>query len=78
MSRTLARSSLVRLVVEFFPGAIRGRGQDPRDVLLWYREHGFDRVVEMRGRLERLEDDEILSVCQAAGPHGYLNLLLSR
>lgn len=78
MSELLARSHGIRLVVEFFPQAISERGQDPRDVLLFYHSLGFYRVVEIDGRLLRLDDDEILALCAGAGQGGAVNMVLRR
>jgi FkbM family methyltransferase len=78
MREVLAGSPGVRLVVEFFPEAISQRGQEPGDVLQFYRSLGFDRVVELEGRLLRLDDGEVLALCAGAGHGGAVNLVLRR
>jgi FkbM family methyltransferase len=78
LSEVLARSPGIRLVVEFFPAAISQRGQAPHDVLQIYESLGFDRVVELDGRLLRLNDNEVLALCAGAGHGGAVNLVLRR
>lgn len=76
LQQVLKRSSNVRVVLEFFPEAIARRSLDPKDVLKFYSSLGMDRLVELRGKLCRLEDEEILALCAKAGPNGSVNLLL--
>lgn len=76
LRQTLRGSHNVCLVVEFFPGAIEERGMRPLEVLSIYRGLGLDRVVSLRGQLERLSDEETLALCRAAGKNGFVNLLL--
>jgi len=78
MQRSLRAARHVSLVVEFFPGAIEERGERPLEVLGRYRDLGLDRVVSVRGKLERLSDQETLSLCRDAGVNGFVNLLLRK
>jgi FkbM family methyltransferase len=76
MRRVLRSSPDVRLVVEFWPQALRERGVEPYDVLEEYRATGFDVVTQVADRLRRLDDDGIMAVCDEAGVLGQVNLLL--
>lgn len=78
MTEVLARSPGIRLVVEFFPEAIAQHGQSPQDVLQFYQSLGLDRVVELDGKLLRLNDNEVLALCAGAGNGGAVNLVLRR
>jgi FkbM family methyltransferase len=77
MRRVVADSPGIRLVVEFWPKAIRERGLQPPAVLGHYRQMGFDICCQINDRLDRLTADEIVEVCDRAGPTGQVNLLLS-
>jgi hypothetical protein len=74
---SLKRWSPVAFVVEFFPRSIRERGRDPLELLRLYRELGLDQVASVADRLQRLDDQELIGICDGAGPEGYLNLLLT-
>ena len=74
----LKRSENACMVVEFFPEAIVDRGQQPLDALRLYRSMGLDRVVNLEGKLLRLSEEEILSVCSRSGRAGYVNLVLRK
>ena len=76
LATVLRQSVDVRVVVEFFPVAVTERGGDPAEVLRSYRSLGFERCVALNGRLCRLEDTEILDLCERSGPTGFVNLLL--
>jgi hypothetical protein len=78
MRRLVRSARSLCLVVEFFPGAIEDRGLRPLEVLAGYKELGLDRVVSVRGKLERLSDQETLSLCRDAGVNGFVNLLLRK
>jgi FkbM family methyltransferase len=78
MRKLLRRSPDVCVVAEFYPSAIRERGEHPVEVLRTYRALGLDRVVCVEDRLERLEDEQVLALCAAAGREGFVNLLLRR
>lgn len=78
MRRVIRRSPDIRVVLEFYPSAIRERGEHPAEVLRTYRLLGLDRVVCIEDRLERLEDDQVLALCAAAGREGFVNLLLTK
>lgn len=78
LEETLRRSGQVSVVVEFFPDALRQRGLPPSDVLRLYQGMGFERLVDVAGRLLRLEEEELLSMCQSAGRNGFVNLLLRK
>jgi hypothetical protein len=45
-------------------------------VLNGYRANGFERLVDVDGKLLPLSDAEILSLCASGGQAGYVNLLL--
>jgi FkbM family methyltransferase len=78
MQHLLRGASRLSIVAEFFPLAIEDRGLRPRDVLATYRSLGLDRVVSLGGRLERLDDEGVLSLCRNAGKNGFVNLLLRK
>jgi FkbM family methyltransferase len=77
MRRVVADSPGIRLVVEYWPSALRERGLQPLAVLGHYREMGFDVCCQVNDRLDRLSDADIVSLCDGAGPTGQVNLLLS-
>ncbi|MDC0708315.1 FkbM family methyltransferase [Stigmatella sp. ncwal1] len=78
LEETLRQSGNVSLVVEFFPEALRQRGLSPSEVLRLYRGMGFERLADVAGRLLRLDDEELLSMCQSSGKNGFVNLLLRK
>lgn len=75
---TLRASRRVCVLAEFFPSAMMDRGLSPIEALRFYRSMGFDRVVDVAGKLQRLDDDEILSLCHRSGRDGFVNLLLRK
>jgi FkbM family methyltransferase len=77
MQGIVANSPGVRMVVEFWPTAIRERGADPLSVLAHYRDMGFDLCGNVNDRLDRLSDAELLQLCDGAGRNGQVNLLLT-
>ena len=78
MPLTLDRSPGVVVVAEFWPAALRGRNMDPASVLQAYREMGFEMVTQVDDDLRRLEDPEIIAVCDDSGEWGQVNLVLRR
>ena len=78
MQRILDDSPNIVIVLEFWPAALRDRGQDPEAVLDGYKKLGFDVIVERDGTLGRVGHSEIIALCDSAGPDGQLNLLLRR
>jgi FkbM family methyltransferase len=77
MAGVLAASPEVRIVAEFWPGALRERDIDPLERLARYRDvFGFKLLVSLNDDLEDLKDEEILKRCDNAGPNGQVNLLL--
>jgi len=75
---TIERSPGMAIVAEFWPSGLRERGRDPYEVLDGYRDVGLEVVTQVDRRLGRLDDDEIVAVCDAAGPDGQVNLFLKR
>jgi FkbM family methyltransferase len=76
MRRILSQSRNIAVVAEFWPSALRGRGEDPLAVLAAYRSLGFDIVLARSGSLETIPDRQILGMCDSAGENGQVNLLL--
>jgi len=77
MTDTIRRSPGITIVAEFWPTALVERGDDPRQILSRYRRLGLAVVTQVASRLERLDDAEIMRVCQQAGRDGQVNLLLT-
>jgi FkbM family methyltransferase len=75
---TLRASRNVCVLVEFFPDSMKERGVAPIEALRLYRSLGFDRVVDVAGKLLRLDDEEILGLCHRSGKDGFVNLLLRK
>lgn len=75
---TLGRARDVALVVEYFPGALQERGMSPLEPLRLYRSLGLHRVADVAGKLRRLEDEELVTLCQSSGKNGFVNLLLRK
>jgi FkbM family methyltransferase len=75
---TLRYSRNVAVLVEFFPECMKERGLAPTEALRLYRSMGFDRVVDVAGKLLRLDDEEILGLCHRSGKDGFVNLLLRK
>ena len=78
LDETLRRSPAVRIVVEFWPGALRERDRDPAEVLHRYVEMGYSLRAVIHGEPAELTLEEIVRVCDSGGPDGQVNLLLSR
>jgi FkbM family methyltransferase len=78
MPKTIQRSPGIAVVAEFWPKALRDRNVDPYTVLRSYREMGFSIVTQVEDKLRRIEDPEIIAVCDQAGEWGQVNLLLRR
>jgi hypothetical protein len=68
----------VRIVAEFWPGALRERGREPAEVLHRYLEMGYALRTVIHGEAAELALEEIVRVCDSGGPDGQVNLLLSR
>jgi len=78
MQGIIRRSQEVKILVEFFPGAIADRGRRPMDTLLSYEAMGL-RVEALVGhKLLGLQLDEVLDICARQGDQGFVTLLLSR
>jgi FkbM family methyltransferase len=75
---TIRYSRKVAVLVEFFPASMKERGLEPTEALRLYRSMGFDRVVDVAGKLLRLDDEEILGLCHRSGKDGFVNLLLRK
>jgi FkbM family methyltransferase len=78
MPLTLERSPGITVVAEFWPAALRERHLEPVDVLRAYREMGFEMVTQVDDDLRRLEDPEIIAICDDSGEWGQVNLVLRR
>lgn len=76
MRRTIQHSPGVAIVAELWPAALRDRGADPLSVLEFYRSLNMDMIIQVDDTLRRLEDDEIMRICDDAGPYGQVNVLL--
>ena len=78
MARIAADNPRIRLVVEFWPAALRDRRISPEGVLTEYRTAGYA-IALLRGAAPVDADaPEILQFCDTAGPDGQANLMLSR
>lgn len=78
MQALIRRSPGLRVLVEFFPGALADRGRRPIDTLRSYEAMGFRIEALVGNKLLGLTLDEILGTCASAGAQGFLTLLLSR
>jgi len=78
MHRTIVENPRIAITLEFWPGALRDRGEDPRAVLAQYRAMGFAVHLLREGAPLVAEADEIMRFCESAGPNGQANLLLAR
>ena len=78
MQGVIRRSPELKVLVEFFPGALADRGRRPLDTLRSYEAMGFRIEALVGNRVLGLPLDEILDVCSRAGTQGFLTLLLSR
>ena len=78
MARITAQNPQIRMVIEFWPAALRARRISPEGVLAEYRAGGFD-IALLRGSAPVASDtNEIMQFCDTAGPDGQANLMLSR
>lgn len=78
MSKIIAANPQIRLVVEFWPAALRARRISPEGVLAEYRAGGFGTAL-LRGAVPiEAATNEIMQFCDTAGPDGQANLMLSR
>jgi FkbM family methyltransferase len=78
MPETIQRSPGIAVVAEFWPKALRDRKVEPYTVLRCYREMGFTILTQVDDQLRRMEDPEIIGICDQAGEWGQVNLLLRR
>lgn len=78
MQGVIRRSKELKILVEFFPGAIADRGRRPIDTLRSYEAMGL-RVEALVGhKVLGLPLDEVLDICARQGDQGFVTLLLSR
>jgi len=78
MAGIAAVNPRIKLVIEFWPAALRARRISPESVLSEYRAAGYS-VALLRGAAPVDSDtDEIMQFCDTAGPDGQANLLLRR
>jgi FkbM family methyltransferase len=78
MQNIIRRSPELKVLVEFFPGALADRGRRPMDTLRSYEAMGFRIEALVGDKLLGLELNEILDICARAGDQGFVTLLLSR
>ena len=78
MQRIIHRSNELKVLVEFFPGAIIDRERSPLDTLRSYQAMGFRVEALVGDHLLGLPLDEVLDICARSGAQGFLTLLLSR
>jgi FkbM family methyltransferase len=78
MQQLIHRSPELKVLVEFFPGAIADRGRRPIDTLSSYQAMGFRIEALIGDRLLGLPLEEVVSTCATAGANGFVTLLLSR
>lgn len=78
MQSIIARSSGLRMLIEFFPGAIADAGHRPADVLASYNQMGFEVRALVGDQVRELPASELVSICASAGAQGFLTLLLSK
>jgi FkbM family methyltransferase len=78
MRQIIARSPQIALLVEFWPAALRERDVEPFETLAAYHALNLDVVTQVDTTLRRLGDEEIVEICNNAGPYGQVNLLLRR
>jgi len=78
MQAVIARSSGLRMLIEFFPGAIVEAGRRPADVLSFYEQMGFEVRALVGDQVRELPASELVSICASAGDQGFLTLLLSK
>lgn len=78
MARIAADNPWIKLVIEFWPAALRARRISPEGVLTEYRTAGYT-IALLRGAAPVDTDTaEIMQFCDSAGPDGQANLLLRR
>jgi FkbM family methyltransferase len=78
MARVWAENPTIKLVIEFWPAAIRERGLSPEAVLAQYRAAGFTVKLLQGAAPINMDTAEIMRFCETAGPDGQVNLFLSR
>jgi FkbM family methyltransferase len=78
MYRLWLQNPTIKLVIEFWPQAIRERGLSPESVLDEYRTAGFTIQLLQGAAPLNMGTPEIMRFCETAGPDGQVNLFLSR
>ena len=76
MQRIIKESPAIAIIVEFWPAALRQRNLDPGAVLDGYRRMALEVIVMNGASLESRSDENIVILCDSAGPEGSVNLLL--
>ncbi len=77
MRRSLAKSEVRRLIIEFCAGKLRKAGTEPTTLLSWLRETGFRiNVIDERRGLQPLQASKLLR--RLSGHHDHVNLLCER
>ncbi len=78
MTRIALANPRIKLVIEFWPAALRARRISPEGVLAEYRAAGYT-IALLRGSAPvAAETYEIMQFCDTAGPDGQANLMLTR
>lgn len=75
MTNTIQRSRPV-VLVEFWPHGIRDFGDDPTDVLDFYRQHGFLIRVLEDGQVDGHSNESIITFAMKWGETGFCTLVL--
>lgn len=78
MIRIANENPALRIVLEFWPMAARERGLNPLTTLQLYRQAGYTYRAVVHGVPQRLSDQEVLNLCDNAGPTGEVTLVLER
>jgi hypothetical protein len=64
------------IVAEFWPAALRERGDEPVATLDAYRDLGFAVAVQVVDDIVERTSAEIVEICDSGGYHGQVNLVL--
>lgn len=78
MQGVIRRSPNIKILIEFFPGAISDRGRSPMNTLQSYQRMGFSIEALVGSKVLPLSLDGILNTCAEAGAQGFVTLLLSK
>lgn len=76
MRKTIARSTDVVVVSEFWAAGLREQGRDPLGVLDDFRQLGLRFDVQVGDHLSTMTDREIVRQCDAMGRDGQVNLVM--